>query len=140
MFVEGRVLDACEMEEGVIGGWLPQVVEVGHEAQPARLLRLGLELDVEERRGAHDLDACRPPPPALSSTTLLNTVSTRSFRRWAIPRAGVLERRAAGRTHVCRLMPEPIEEAYRWLALYRRFWPERLDAFEAELRREVDAS
>ena len=57
-----------------------------------------------------------------------------------LERAGLVQRRKGGRTHVCRLMPEPIEEAYRWLALYRRFWPERLDALEAELRCEDDAS
>ena len=57
-----------------------------------------------------------------------------------LERAGLVERRIAGRTHVCRLAPEPIEEAYRWLARYQRFWEERLDALEAELRREDDAS
>ena len=54
--------------------------------------------------------------------------------------ADVVERRVAGRTHVCRLAPERIEEAYRWLARCQRFWTERLDALEEELRREDDAS
>ena len=52
-----------------------------------------------------------------------------------LERAGLVERRVAGRTRVCRLAPEPIEEAYRWLARYQRFWEERLGALEAELRR-----
>jgi DNA-binding transcriptional ArsR family regulator len=54
--------------------------------------------------------------------------------------AGLVERTVAGRTHVCRLSPEPIAEAHRWLGRYQRFWQERLDALEAELRREDEAS
>jgi hypothetical protein len=46
----------------------------------------------------------------------------------------------AGRTHVCRLAPEPIAAAHRWLGRYQRFWQERLDALEAEQRREDEAS
>ncbi len=54
--------------------------------------------------------------------------------------AGLAARRKEGRTQVCRLEPERIEEAYRWLARYQRFWEERLDALEAELWCEDDAS
>jgi DNA-binding transcriptional ArsR family regulator len=57
-----------------------------------------------------------------------------------LERAGLVERTVAGRTHVCRLAPEPIAEAHRWLGSYQRFWQERLDALEAELRREDEAS
>jgi DNA-binding transcriptional ArsR family regulator len=57
-----------------------------------------------------------------------------------LERAGLVQRSVAGRTHVCRLAPEPIEEAFRWLGRYQRFWQERLDDLEAELRREDDAS
>ena len=57
-----------------------------------------------------------------------------------LERAGLVERTVVGRTHVCRLAPAPLEEAVRWLARYERFWPERLGALEAELRREDDAS
>ncbi len=55
-----------------------------------------------------------------------------------LERAGLVERTIAGRTHVCRLAPEPIEEAFRWLRFYERFWQERLDVLEAELRGEDD--
>lgn len=51
-----------------------------------------------------------------------------------LERAGLVERQVSGRTHICRLAPEPLEEAYRWLRQYRRFWGERLDALEAALR------
>jgi len=57
-----------------------------------------------------------------------------------LERVGLLERRVEGRTHVCRLAPEPIEEAYRWLARHQRFGGERLDALELDLRREDEAS
>jgi DNA-binding transcriptional ArsR family regulator len=57
-----------------------------------------------------------------------------------LERAGLLVRTVAGRTHVCRLAAAPIEEAYRWLERYERFWAERLDALEAELRRKDEAS
>jgi DNA-binding transcriptional ArsR family regulator len=51
-----------------------------------------------------------------------------------LERAGLVEREVSGRTHICRLAAEPLEEAYRWLGQYRRFWGERLDALEAALR------
>lgn len=57
-----------------------------------------------------------------------------------LERAGLVERSVVGRTHVCQLAPEPIEEAFRWLRRYERFWQERLDDLEAALRREDDAS
>jgi DNA-binding transcriptional ArsR family regulator len=54
-----------------------------------------------------------------------------------LERAGLVERTVTGRTHVCRLVPEPIGEAHRWLGRYERFWRERLDALEAELLRDA---
>ena len=42
--------------------------------------------------------------------------------------AGLLERRKEGRTHHCRLRPEPLSEAAQWIEEARRFWDERLDA------------
>jgi DNA-binding transcriptional ArsR family regulator len=42
--------------------------------------------------------------------------------------AGLIVRRKSGRTVACRLNPTGMEEAYRWLAHYERFWSERLDA------------
>ena len=57
-----------------------------------------------------------------------------------LERAGLVERTITGRTHVCRLAPGSIEEAARWLQRYERFWTERLDDLEAELRRADGAS
>jgi DNA-binding transcriptional ArsR family regulator len=52
-----------------------------------------------------------------------------------LERAGLLRRTVRGRVHLCRLDPEPLAEADAWLRFYERFWTERLDALERELRR-----
>jgi DNA-binding transcriptional ArsR family regulator len=53
-----------------------------------------------------------------------------------LERAGLVRRTVQGRTHICRLDPEPLAEAHEWLSFYERFWNERLDALEALLRPE----
>lgn len=50
--------------------------------------------------------------------------------------AGLIRRTVQGRTHVCRLAPEPLADAHEWLRFYERFWNERLDALERELKAE----
>ena len=42
--------------------------------------------------------------------------------------AGLVERRTAGRTTVCRLRAEPLAEVRDWVAFYERFWAERMGA------------
>ena len=37
---------------------------------------------------------------------------------------------------MCRLRPEALREAAAWLEAYRRFWAQRLDAFERYLAEE----
>jgi DNA-binding transcriptional ArsR family regulator len=54
----------------------------------------------------------------------------------SLERAGLVRRTVQGRTHVCRLAPEPLADAHEWLRFYERFWGERLDALEAALRAE----
>jgi len=51
----------------------------------------------------------------------------------ALESAGLIEREVRGRTHICRLSPRPLAEAYRWLSFYEGFWNERLDALERAL-------
>ncbi len=48
--------------------------------------------------------------------------------------AGMIERTVQGRTHICRLKPEPLASANEWLAHYQQFWSDRLDALDAALR------
>jgi len=48
----------------------------------------------------------------------------------ALERAGLVRRTVRGRTHVCRLSPEPLADAHDWLRYYKRFWNQRLGARE----------
>lgn len=50
--------------------------------------------------------------------------------------AGLIRREVRWRTHTCRLIPEPLAAAYRWLGHYERFWTGRLDDLERLLREE----
>lgn len=53
-----------------------------------------------------------------------------------LERAGLVERRRAGRQQLCRLRAEPLREAQAWIGRWERFWTMRLDALEAVLREE----
>lgn len=48
--------------------------------------------------------------------------------------AGLVQRRVAGRSHMCRLQPAPLAAADAWLRFYEHFWSSRLDALEGLLR------
>lgn len=54
----------------------------------------------------------------------------------ALEKAGMIRREVRGRTHVCRLEPEPLASASQWLSFYERFWSARLDALEMLLRQD----
>jgi DNA-binding transcriptional ArsR family regulator len=41
--------------------------------------------------------------------------------------AGLIDRNKSGRTVLCRLTAEPMEQAMHWLGFYQRFWSARLD-------------
>ena len=51
-----------------------------------------------------------------------------------LERAGLVARRKAGRTQLCRLQAEPLAEANQWLRQWERFWNIRLDALDALIR------
>ena len=53
-----------------------------------------------------------------------------------LERAGLVERRITGRTHLCALRAEAMAEAEGWLQYYRQFWTHRLDALELALRQD----
>jgi DNA-binding transcriptional ArsR family regulator len=55
----------------------------------------------------------------------------------ALEKAGLVRRRVDGRTHLCRLEPKHLAEAYDWLGHYERFWTLRLDDLEHELRKDT---
>jgi DNA-binding transcriptional ArsR family regulator len=54
-----------------------------------------------------------------------------------LERAKLVRRRVVGRTHLCRIEPQPIADAAGWLEEWRRTWEanfERLDAVLEELK------
>ena len=48
-----------------------------------------------------------------------------------LERAGLVERRKAGRQQLCRLKAERLREADQWLRQWERFWTSTLDRLEA---------
>jgi DNA-binding transcriptional ArsR family regulator len=52
----------------------------------------------------------------------------------ALENAGLVRREVRGRTHLCRLAPEPLASAHEWLNFYERFWTSRLDVLDQLLR------
>src|SRR6185436_10145389 len=56
--------------------------------------------------------------------------ASKHFR--VLERAGLVKRAVDGRVHTCTLEPKPLREVDRWVAHYRAFWEDRLDAL-AEL-------
>lgn len=56
-----------------------------------------------------------------------------------LERASLIQRTIEGRTHTCRLNADALAAANRWIAYYERFWTDRLDALEVELRRGSEA-
>jgi DNA-binding transcriptional ArsR family regulator len=48
---------------------------------------------------------------------------------------GLVRQRADGQRRVYSLDPAPLEELEAWLARYRAFWANRLDALDTEIRR-----
>lgn len=51
----------------------------------------------------------------------------------ALREAGLVEVRPAAQRRYYRLRAEPLRELDAWIAPYRRFWEQRLDALEAHL-------
>jgi DNA-binding transcriptional ArsR family regulator len=53
-----------------------------------------------------------------------------------LERAGLVRRRIAGRSHICRLDTAPLKAADEWLRFYERYWTDKLDALDALLKAE----
>ncbi len=52
--------------------------------------------------------------------------------------AGIVHRRVDGRKHYCTLAPESLAQALDWVAIYRNFWNQRLDALGEMIEVETD--
>lgn len=50
--------------------------------------------------------------------------------------AGLVRRRVAGRSHLCRLEPKPLAAADEWLRFYERLWTDSLDRLDEILAEE----
>ncbi|MBN8866248.1 MAG: winged helix-turn-helix transcriptional regulator [Solirubrobacterales bacterium] len=54
-----------------------------------------------------------------------------------LERAGLVNRRVAGRRHLCSLRSEPLREASEWLSFYEKFWADNLDRLAATLEADI---
>jgi DNA-binding transcriptional ArsR family regulator len=57
-----------------------------------------------------------------------------------LERAGLLRREIKGRQHHCRIEPRPLRQADAWMAHYRQFWDERLDALAVYVDKKFKAA
>ena len=57
-----------------------------------------------------------------------------------LERAGLLRREIKGRQHHCRIEPRPLRQADTWMAHYRQFWDERLDALAVYVDKKFKAA
>ena len=48
-----------------------------------------------------------------------------------LEKAGLIERRKAGRKQMCSLNPEPLQAAEDWLKQWEKFWSVRLDRLQS---------
>jgi DNA-binding transcriptional ArsR family regulator len=53
-----------------------------------------------------------------------------------LERAGLIERRKAGRKQICSLRAEPLAQAEQWLRQWEEFWTVRLDRLGAMIERD----
>lgn len=91
-------------------------------AEPNRRAILGLLASSE--RSVGELERrLRMPQPSVSK-------HLRVLRE-----AGLVESRVEAQRRVYRIRPEPLRDVDEWLAPFRRFWTERVDALERHLDR-----
>ena len=91
-------------------------------AEPSRRALLSL-LATSERSVGELESQLRLPQPSVSK-------HLRVLRE-----AGFVESRVDAQRRVYRLRPEPLQEVDSWLAPFRRFWSEHVDALERHLDR-----
>ena len=57
-----------------------------------------------------------------------------------LERAGLVQRRIEGRTHICQLDARPMHGGMEWIRHYEMFWHQQLGALEAVLKAEDKAN
>ncbi len=55
-----------------------------------------------------------------------------------LEKADLIQRDNAGRTSICSLRAEPLQNAQDWLDQYSRFWGDTLDALSRHMDRQID--
>jgi DNA-binding transcriptional ArsR family regulator len=53
-----------------------------------------------------------------------------------LEQAGLVSQEKTGRSRICRLAPEPLQDAESWISQYRRFWERNFDSLERYLNKE----
>lgn len=103
---------------------------VGHIAEVAAAFDV---LSEPARRRILDLlrEGERPVGELVDRLPLSQPAISKHLR--VLREAGLVEVRPDGQRRWYRLRPEPLAEVDAWLAPYRRFWSERLDALERHL-------
>jgi DNA-binding transcriptional ArsR family regulator len=54
-----------------------------------------------------------------------------------LEKAGLVNRRVAGRQHICTLRAEPLRDANEWLSSYEKFWAGNLDRLARVLEEDM---
>jgi DNA-binding transcriptional ArsR family regulator len=108
---------------------------VEHQTQPLDRIFHALG-DATRRRMLHELAAGERTVGELARPFSMSLAAASKHVK-ALESAGLIRREVRGRTHLCRLDPGPLADAHRWLTFYERFWTERLDTLERNLRAET---
>lgn len=82
------------------------------------------------------LEQIAPGPARVTDLAACHPVSLAAVSKHirVLEQAGLVRREVRGREHLLSLQVAPLAGAEAWIAGYRRFWSERLDRLEAELR------
>jgi DNA-binding transcriptional ArsR family regulator len=83
--------------------------------------------DPTRRRILHDLQQGRASVGRLARPFKVSAPAVSRHLR-LLERTGLIRRTRRGRIHEIELTPEPLRTAADWLATYRRFWDESLEA------------
>ena len=91
------------------------------------------------RRALLDLLAGREHPVSALAERFTMTQPAISQHLRVLRDAGLVRERREGRSRLYRLQPEPLREAFEWLAQYERFWRHKLAELGEHLRRTESA-
>jgi DNA-binding transcriptional ArsR family regulator len=87
------------------------------------------------RRALLDLLAQGEEPVSALAERFVMTRPAISQHLAILLRTGLVRARRVGRERRYRLRPKPLKQIYNWVALYERFWTEKLEALGKHLRK-----